>query len=277
MDDHKILVTGDYWHEDFRDVLSQMKVPTTLVALESLQEREPSAENYQAVLLAQSRPDQFSHADLEFLQAKFPNTPIVSLVGSWCEGELRSGDPAGGGVRIFWHQWQGRYENFANEFNRSQVTNWHLPKTANDVDRVSETVLHLAAHDDGLNNNSTHVGISAWTRDGYEMIADALNAFDFRCSWLESHKTESGTPDVICVNGNSLSTNLRDNVVHLRKVAPGAPVVAVLNFPRKIEVEEARDLGVVEIVSKPYQLVDLKFAIERVMIASKETAMQAAG
>ena len=190
---------------------------------------------------------------------------------------MRSGDPPGGGVRIFWHQWQGRYENFVNEFNRSQVTSWHLPKTANDVDRVYETMTHLSAKGDNLNNKSTHVAISAWTRDGYEMIADALSVFDYRCSWLESNQHDPGTPHVVCVNGNSLSTNLRDNIVQIRKVAPGAPIVTLMNFPRKMEVDAAKKLGVVEVVSKPYQLVDLKFAIERAMAASMETTIPAAG
>jgi len=116
MDDHKILITGDYWHEDFRDVLSQLRVPATLVSLKSIREGNTKNENYEVVLLAQARPDQFSQQDNELLQKTFPHTPVVSLVGSWCEGELRSGNPAGGGVRIFWHQWQGRYDNFWYRF-----------------------------------------------------------------------------------------------------------------------------------------------------------------
>ena len=266
MDDHKILITGDYWHEDFRDVLSQMRVPATLVSLKSIRDGNTKTENYEVVLLAQARPDQFSHQDSEMLQKRFPHTPVVSLVGSWCEGEMRSGNPAGGGVRIFWHQWQGRYDNFVSEFNRSHVSNWHLPRTATETDRVAKSVTQFANSKEPASrgNAGVLVGISAWSEDGYQMLADALQNFDFRCSWLEGPGANTVTPDVICINGNSLSTNLQTSIAELKRRMV-APMVVLMNFPRKSEVDNARKLGVREVVSKPYQLIDLKFAIERAM------------
>ena len=265
MDDHKILITGDYWHEDFRDVLSQLRVPATLVSLEAIREGSVKDENYEVVLLAQARPDQFSHQDCEMLQQKFPQTPVVSLVGSWCEGEMRSGNPSGGGVRIFWHQWQGRYDNFVSEFNRSHVSSWHLPRTATEADRVTESVSQFAnSKESSKGASGVHVGISAWSEDGYRMLADALQSFDFRCSWLEGPEAHRVVPDVICINANSLSINLQTSISQMSR-RTSAPIVVLMNFPRKSEVDIARNLGVREVVSKPYQLIDLKFAIERAM------------
>ena len=46
------------------------------------------------------------------------------------------------------------------------------------------------------------------------------------------------------------------------------PVVLVLNFPRSNDVEFAAELGIREIVSKPFHLANLRFAIERAVSSS---------
>jgi len=124
----------------------------------------------------------------------------------------------------------------------------------------------------GTGSADVHVGISAWSEDGYQMLADALQSFDFRCSWLEGPGANSIPPDVICINGNSLSANLQTSISRLSR-RMNAPMVALMNFPRKSEVDIARNLGVCEVVSKPYQLIDLKFAIERAMSGESTAAI----
>jgi DNA-binding NtrC family response regulator len=49
----------------------------------------------------------------------------------------------------------------------------------------------------------------------------------------------------------------------VRQQLVGTPLTAVLNFPRLQEVQAAHELGVAEIVSKPFAIEDLKFAVER--------------
>ena len=275
MDNHKILITGDYWHEDFRDVLSQIKVPTTLMSLESLKLKNIDSDSYQAVLLAQARPDQYTHEDIEILQEKFPTIPVVALVGSWCEGELRSGNPAPGSLRIYWHQWQGRYDTFAHEFNQSHISNWHMPRTAIEEDRI-QAVTSNFGYDSS--NRKYDVGISAHTRDGYEMVAETLCEFGFSVCWLEGPHQTPEKVDAVCINSNSLTGNLKTTILQTRRKLNDTPIVVLMNFPRKAEVDAARELGVDEIVSKPYQLADLKFAIERALNKSGQNdSHQAAG
>jgi hypothetical protein len=263
-------MTGDYWHSDFRDVLTQLKMPTTLVPGENIKSHKYPPGDFELIVLAQARRDQFSSDDFDFLQQQFPQTPIISLLGSWCEGEMRSGTPVAGPIRIYWHQWQGRYDSFAKQINSNLLSTWHLPRTAIPVDRVVSRMAALAEERDAREHerNDIVVGVSAWTRDGFEMISDAVENFGFCCDWLE-HDTLSGKPSrrpaVLCINADSLSENLQANLLDQRSRFPNVPIVVLLNFPRKFEVDSARELGVSEIVSKPFELIDLKFALERAL------------
>ena len=60
------------------------------------------------VLIAQARPGQFTRGQVEQLHRASPVSRLVALLGSWCEGEIRSGRPWPGVVRIYWHQWRAR-------------------------------------------------------------------------------------------------------------------------------------------------------------------------
>ena len=108
MDNQKILLTCDYWDKEFQEIVSSFDVPVTLIPIEKVESISDS--NFDLIVIAQSQRDQFLSVDLEKLQAIFPLTPIVGLLGSWCEGELRSGQPLPGVTRVYWHQWQGRYD-----------------------------------------------------------------------------------------------------------------------------------------------------------------------
>ena len=64
-----------------------------------------------------------------------PLARIVGLLGSWCEGEVRSGRPWPGAMRIYWHQWPGRWHAELDRL-RGACPIWGLPLTAGDEDRV---------------------------------------------------------------------------------------------------------------------------------------------
>ena len=149
-----ILVTGDYCHRDFTDLLKSIPA-ATLVPLRKLIEtsgdnkqtvdndQTPMVEqstieqpenlfdrNFDLILIAQSIPDQFSTAHIEYLQARHPLTPVVALLGSWCEGDARTGRSIPGVRRIYWHQWHGRFELFRHQLQHDGYTEWHSPFTA---------------------------------------------------------------------------------------------------------------------------------------------------
>ena len=76
---HKILVTGDFWHSDFQKIISKFDVPVTLVPFAKVE--TVVDQNYDLVILAQSRRDQFLQGEVEELVGNFPSVPVVGAAG----------------------------------------------------------------------------------------------------------------------------------------------------------------------------------------------------
>ena len=132
----KVLLTGDYWHSDFRAVLTSMDCVTTLVPTEKLSDEHLSDASLDLMVLAASRRDQFPHEWVESIRGKVSPTPLVALLGTWCEGEQRSGESWPGVQRVYWHQWQSRFAYFVQQLRADQPCDWQLPATANLADSV---------------------------------------------------------------------------------------------------------------------------------------------
>lgn len=259
MKDHKVLITGDYWHPEFRTIVSSFDVPVTLVAIEKIETLSDS--RFDLVVIAQSQRSQFLGDDIEKIHSMFINTPVVGLLGSWCEGETRSGTPHPGLTRIYWHQWVGRYDRFVEQLAQSGITSWHLPRTFSVADRI------LA--DSQLSDASAeiaYVGISAWTRTQHDMIADAISHFGWQSRWVERAIWDAESSDLIsaiCVDADSWCQDLNRRIQWIRQEIPETPIVLLLNYPRESELDEIQRAGISDVISKPFELFDLRSALVR--------------
>lgn len=266
MNDHRLLMTGDFWHSDFQSILSSLETPITLVPIGKIESVAKS--DFDLIVIAQSHRDQIEIADIDRIHQMFEGTPIVALLGSWCEGEVRSGHPWPGVVRVYWHQWAGRFEAFLKQF-KSGDSGWESPRTATVGDRI------LAASGGGHPEISSiaaeslggeTIGISAWTSSQHEMLADAISHFGWTSHWIERETMDgqmASDLSVICVEADSWSPELNHRLQWIKKEVSSVPMVLVLNYPREGELDEIRSAGVSEVVSKPFELTDLKSAIVR--------------
>ena len=253
----KILVTGDYWHRDFSQFLSGFDT-VTLVPIDKI--LNLSHESADLVVVAQSRRDQYSNDAIEKIQAQFGATPIVAVLGSWCEGELRSGKPWPGVHRVYWHQWMGRFETFVEQLKQNGITNWHEPRTSTVADQIQ---LPRAKVEE---SRIQCVGVSAWTQPNFEFLQDAINQMGWTTRWVERSTWDASTNqifDPICVDADSYTPDVDKRLDWLKSEFPTATFVMVLNFPRPQDVEELSNRGILQVVSKPFELNDLKRAIIR--------------
>jgi hypothetical protein len=269
------LITGDYLHADFRDFLKHPPRPTTFASTNVIEKRSLQSDDFDLVVIAQSRPGQVSQSIVETIQCLFPWQPIVLLAGSWCEGETRTGRPAPGLIRIYWHQWLGRYELFVEEFTARRDSSWHVPRTATRADRL------LAGRKQRIESRQTNVagkirpleiGVSCHWLETFEWIADALSTADCRSTWIERlapHATKGTRLDGLVVDGNSFNAAMRERLGRLKNAFPTVPMIGLLNFPRKFETDDAFCQGMVSVVSKPLELEDLHFAV-RQMVGEKK-------
>src|SRR3954467_5187193 len=90
-----VCIYGDSEQSDFRDALATFRTDALV--------ETNSSKASELIVVAQSRPDTVSHADFQVLQREAPLAGIVSLLGSWCEGETRTGKPWKGSHRVFWY------------------------------------------------------------------------------------------------------------------------------------------------------------------------------
>ena len=259
-DDLKILVTGQYWHSDFSGLISSNNATTiTLLPVEKIANLVGD-EKWDLIVIAQARREVIAKESVDHLQTTFPNTPTVSLLGSWCEGEVRSGEPWAGITRVYWHQWQGEFDRFASALNQDKIHDWQLPKTATPTDRIA-TIKRESFEGKAFEGI---IGVSAWTNIQYEMIADSLSAFGIQTCWIERTIWDGEAKsliNVVILDDDSISSNLENRINWLFSTLGQRPLVLTLSFPRADEVETLKKLGAGAIVSKPFTLAELRQAI----------------
>jgi len=269
----KILVTGDYWHSDFKNLIGGGPASTTLVTVDKfLHLRESTATeaaalaiggggDYDLVVIAQSRQGRFDQSLIDAVKDFSGTTPVVMMLGSWCEGELRSDQPAEGVTRVFWHQWQGRFNTFMSHLANHGVTQWHGPATETEADRIAT----LQPLDSESTSENLTIGISAWTVEAYDTLSAAIQSFGWKTRWVEHANLPSlaSAVNVVCIDANSLDENLERRINWLKEEVFDVPLVLLMNFPRSNEVAKLGNMGVTRVISKPFELSDLRDAIDQ--------------
>ena len=210
----QLLVTGDYWHSDFRRVFSNLDAPATMVPLEQISSVKSS--DFLAIVLAQSRRDQFDQAAVDALRRQLPDVPIINLLGTWCEGENRSGAPLTGVTRVMWHQWNQQFSRFCRQIVEGVATDWHHPLTASVADRVRD--FSADPHHELLLRGKK-ILVSAESAATFETLADMLSLYQCLSFWAEGSNRENDAEsfDAILVDGNSASDELLIRVDRLRE------------------------------------------------------------
>ena len=261
----EILISGDYWHEDFREPFSRLEVPATMVPTQQIQ--SVFGRQFHLIVLAQSRRDQISQSTIDFLRSELFEVPIVLLLGSWCEGENRSGKPLQGVNQVLWHQWDSRFERFCIQMKEGLKSDWHQPLTASVSDRVRDF-----APDSAISEmlQGKKVLISSEDNTTFESISDMLSIYQCAGFWAESRESGAADVDAICVDGNGASEELIDRIVNLKAKFENVPVSVMLNFPRQQDLDSLMAVGVKEVVSKPYTHNEFPHSLTRSMAGNVE-------
>lgn len=261
----RILVTGNFDREEFATAVAEMREGGELIQVGSLESAAEWLAGNPAVglaVVAQARPGQFSAAAIERLPAAAPLTPIVALLGSWCEGEMRSGSPWPGVPRVYWHQWPARFAQEAPRLARRNVSAWSEPATATAEERLLGLARRRLADLNGIG-----VVISSNCETGDCLRAACLQ---FGLSTISMRRPPIGITNgidfVLCDVG--LVRESADNVRSASIAFPEAVVVALADFPRTDDMERLRNAGAAAVLAKPLDIADLRAAISRFLPAA---------
>ncbi|MEM6798741.1 MAG: hypothetical protein AAF589_04435 [Planctomycetota bacterium] len=179
------------------------------------------------VLLVQDRPGQFPRTLPGQLIARFAGARLLSIAGSWCEGELRTGTPWQDVERIYWYD----------------LDAWLNRGIEQEPSRRSPRGV---------------IGIDCTRRETASAIADALVAEPLGAVWLPRRGRRplvrglsAGVWVGAQLDGRAASS-LGDFNAELRETS--TPVVAMLDFPRHDEWRLAESLGVAALLAKPWSI-----------------------
>jgi hypothetical protein len=261
MPESKLLVTGEFWHPDFADLIGRVEIPASLIPTDRLSKLTCCDESYTAIIVAQSRRGAVAKTFMDHVGELFPNCPLIVLLGSWCEGDLRSGQPLKSALRIFWHQWNGSYRQLSEQLARQGIQ-IGLAKTAAGATEQVGTSLDVNEKQDKPSSFATcAIGVSALTLSQFETVEDALRELKLAAIWLEQatwQATKLAEIAAICVDSDSLVESLEKRLEFVRESHPNSTLILMMNFPRKSEVVALRKrFNVAAVVSKPFDLLRL--------------------
>jgi CheY-like chemotaxis protein len=205
------------------------------------------------IVLCESRRGQFSTEAIDGLRRLSPLARIWRLVGSWHEGEPRTGHPPAGCLSTYWHQWPARAERALEA-----TAGWNLPPTATPEERL------LAQNDKPIEQHEGTIVVCAGRLESALALADVCRLAGYDIVIVRDGD-DLGAAAALAVVWDATPERLHDEVAvaRLKRLTREAPIVAVVGFPRADDVRRARQAGVSAVVSKPYLVRDLLWQLEQ--------------
>lgn len=267
----RVLIVGDYEHHEFTFACKWLKQHTELSAAESVAQalnKFPTRQrNWHVVVFAQARPGQIKDREVEQLAQQCPLASLVALLGSWCEGETRSGNPWPGVFRVYWHQFPAQCQQQLVLGDSS--TSWQLPRTASAVERSSHAVAQHTPSHSGL------VAVHTRNASFFQALAQACQIGGYSAAWAQSTdlQTVVGANVVLwdglhCLGSAFDGTGSFDDMGAFEglqefcEAMSPVPVIALLSFPRHNDESLVRACGAQALLSCPFLLSDLWSLLE---------------
>jgi hypothetical protein len=216
------------------------------------------------IVIAQERPGVISQRQVELLRREMPLAGVVVLAGSWCEGELRTGRPLAGVQRLYWYEFPIWWRRQMGRRTAGLCPDW-----ATSFDRGVQRTLGNAECGviSSPNRGSGVVLLAASHWDVADALGDVLQRAGFSTVWERPTRPSADVRGVVAGiwEGGQLDAGeeARLGAFCDRLRRDGAPVIALLDFPRRDRVDRALELGASGVLGKPWETGALVGAIQR--------------
>ncbi len=256
-----VLALGELEQPEFQQAAELLRASTTLVAVADVDEALAWLSDMDAsddsvplelMVVAQSWPDEFTAGDIDRLRRAAPLVRILSLAGTWCEGEPRTGHPWPADFRASWNQWPARFDQELARWRTGLCPAWGSPITTTDDERLIERVPPESTARRGL------VAIASRSSDMSQCLTQACVALGHAAVSLDPALRRRVTGiDAAIWDGAGCGPREADELQGFVKALDGAGVVTLLDFPRVEDCRRARSAGAAAVLSKPLLLADL--------------------
>ncbi len=210
------------------------------------------------IVVAQAYPGQFTTESIDRLRRLAPLARVLGLLGSWCEGETRSGEPWPAAIRIYWHQWLPRVATEIADLREGVCSTWALPMTASEEER------QVLVADKPFSKREGLIVISAVQFDVQDWLVAACARRGYSTIWLRPDRpVEVERPTAAVFDGDQCRGAELRALKQLAAALGPVPIVALLDFPRAEDRDRALAAGAAAVISKPLLIEDLFWQIDR--------------
>jgi DNA-binding response OmpR family regulator len=168
-------------------------------------------------------------------------------------------------VRCYWYDWVPRLSRELDRHDAGLGAMWSLPDTVS----PEELWDWLTAVDSPSRGGRILICTRSWDladalreachEQGY--VTEVVRPTDG--SWTRGKPTPAGDRFIVAIwEGTQCSPEEVDQLRQLTRDFPGTPILALLDFPRTQNLQQAEKAGAACVISKPFLLVDL-FALVR--------------
>jgi hypothetical protein len=245
----RVLAIGDLEHDEFSRAVELIE-QDAIVELTRHAEASEQTEPFELLLAFQSRPSNIDPALIEELRARMPLAGMAVVLGSWCEGEMRTGAPLPHCERLFWYQFAPWWHTVRAAWIENRPTDWQL---APGIDVPLPTLA-----------SAKLIAIDTTDADAAESLFDACEALGMSGVWSPRHQRRPLTTHAsagVWV-GAQFDGVEEQQLTNFRQSLPAeAPLVVLLDFPRRDRVKRALALGATEVLGKPWRVEQLGAAV----------------
>jgi hypothetical protein len=252
-----VQLVGDVEHPEFRDAVALVRSSARVVDAEGA--------SPELIVVAQSRPQTVRLAEVERLRRRYPLAGVVALLGTWCEGETRTGRPWPGILRLYWYEFPAWFGRQLKLRAAGRCPDWSQcdvgfriadfpPRRMNSLQiagRVSRGVIQL----------------SAAGRETADALSDALGLAGYATVWQRAGDSAPFVRGAVAGvwDGGQLDEREAEELTAFcrRLERTHTPVLAILDFPRRHRVEVALECGAAAVLGKPWRVDDLLGMIEQ--------------
>jgi hypothetical protein len=222
---------------------------------------------FDIIVVIEEYPGQYSAAAIDRVRELAPLARLVGLMGSWCEGEGRTGRPWPAAIRVYWHQWLPQFARESARLCTGAYGSWGLPVTAAEEERL------LAVAQEPFPSRAGRIAVYSHEYAMQQWLCAACERAGYTSVWLRKGVAlEAGPLAAAIFDGDDCRDAECDELSRLVAEVRPAPVVALLGFPRAADRDRAASAGAAAVLSKPVGLEDLYWQLDQVAPVSGVSA-----
>ncbi|MCL2304678.1 MAG: hypothetical protein FWC43_04985 [Planctomycetaceae bacterium] len=262
----KVITVGDVDRPEFADVLHSVRAyPDSrafvdLRSLETWVQTTAPLPGIDVILILQSHTLEHSPSILERIRQRYPITPVVTVLGPWCEGELRTGWPLAAVHRIYWNDWTTQGEHELRSLAEGKFSVFGLLPTYKDEEILLEQTKRKAATDISADRHCWIFTCRSISRPDFEMsrmLQMRMQSFGFSTSvvdWDDWERERLAGPEKILWAPGLVDEHSLGKIVavlkELREKLPQTKILLYTNAPRIDEIRVFHKNGADSVLSQ---------------------------